>query len=271
MSVKRVGREVPNLQLYHFWSSVCSVRSRMALEEKRVKWESKYVDLFKFDQLKPDYLAINPDGVVPTLVCDGHIVRESVIINEFIEDAFPGQPPLIPSDPFLAAKMREFISKCENTMAPIALMTYFKYILPKLRNRWSDAELRAQAEKRPTKFQRDLHSRGIRGEVSKQELVQAATDIETLLDGLEATLDPGPWVVGDFSLADITIAPYMFRLSALGQDQFWSVARRPRIHAWYQQLRSRPAFQTAVSWPDENGGGYQEVGLSSTFPLKREI
>ncbi len=233
----------------------------MALEEKGVKWESRYIDLFTFDQLKPEYLAINPDGVVPTLVYNGNPIRESVIINEFINDAFPGLQ-LIPSAPLVAARMREFIRRCENTMGPIALLTYVKYILPKLRNRWSDEELRAQADRRPTKFLRDLHSRGIRGEISEQELSQAATDIETLLDSLERLLNPGPWIMGGFSLADVTIAPYMFRLSALGQDQFWSVARRPRIHAWYQQLSARPAFQLAVSWPDESGGGYQEVGLA---------
>jgi glutathione S-transferase/GST-like protein len=73
------------IELYHFWSSVCSVRCRMALEEKGVKWTSRYIDLFKFDQLKPDYLAINPDGMVPTLVHDGAPVRESTIINEYID------------------------------------------------------------------------------------------------------------------------------------------------------------------------------------------
>jgi glutathione S-transferase len=248
------------VQLYHFWSSVCSVRCRMALDEKGVKWESKYIDLFKFDQLTPEYLAINPDGVVPTLVCDGQPIRESGIINEYIDGAFPG-PSLIPTDPLRAARMREFIRTCEDALTPIALLTYVKYILPKLRNRWSDEELHKQASQRPTKFLRDLHSRGIRGEISEQELIQSSMDIEVLLDSLEAKLAPGPWIVGEFSLADVAIAPYMFRLSALGQDRFWSDERRPRIHDWYQRLSSRPAFLSAVSWPDENGGGYQEVGL----------
>ena len=79
------------VELYHFWSSVCSVRCRMALEEKGVKWTSRYIDLFKFDQLKPEYLAINPDGIVPTLVHDGEPIRESTIINEYIDAAFPGR------------------------------------------------------------------------------------------------------------------------------------------------------------------------------------
>ena len=78
---------------------------------------------------------------------------------------------------------------------------------------------------------------------------------------------PGPWIVGEqFSLADIAVAPYVFRLSALGADQFWSKDRRPNTNAWYQRLSARPAFQTAVSWPDESGGGYKEVGLRATMP-----
>ncbi len=253
---------VGTVQLYHFWSSVCSVRCRFALEEKGVRWESRYVDLFAFDQLTPDYLAINPDGVVPTLVCDGQPIRDSVIINEFIDQAFPGTP-LVPADAFAAARMREFVRSCEQALTPIALLTYVKYILPKLRRRWSDEELILQADRRPTRFLRDLHSRGIRNQIGEQELAQAGLDLELLLDQIEAMLADGPWLIGSFSLADITVAPYMFRLDALGHGRFWSAQRRPRVSDWYQRLSDRPAFQVATGWPDESGGGYQEVGLAS--------
>ena len=63
------------VELYHF-SSVCPVRCRMALEEKGVEWISRYIDLFKFEQMEPRYLAINPDGFVPTLVHNGAPVRK---------------------------------------------------------------------------------------------------------------------------------------------------------------------------------------------------
>jgi glutathione S-transferase len=48
--------------VYHFWSSVCSVKVRMCLEEKGLEWQSRF-DLFRFNQLRPEYLAINPDAV----------------------------------------------------------------------------------------------------------------------------------------------------------------------------------------------------------------
>ena len=103
---------MPTVELYHFWSSVCSVRCRMALEEKGVDWTSRYIDLFAFDQLRPEYLAINPKGVVPTLVHNGQPIRESLVINEYIDAAFEG-PRLSPSDPLKAARMREFVYACD--------------------------------------------------------------------------------------------------------------------------------------------------------------
>ena len=148
--------------------------------------------------------------------------------------------------------MREFVYACDEGFSAIVKLTMVQYILPKLRNRWGDAELRKQADRRPTRFYRDIHGRAVRGEITDAELVDARATIEDFLDLLERTLAPGPWIVGEqFSLAEIAIAPYMFRLAALGADQFWSADRRPLVSEWYRRLSARPAFQTAVSWPDE--------------------
>ena len=87
------------------------------------------------------------------------------------------------------------------------------------------------------KYYQDVHSRAVRGEITDDELAKSRETIEDLLDHLERILDRGPWVVGDqFTLADIAVAPYMFRLSALGADQFWSHNRRPKVNEWYARL-----------------------------------
>ena len=44
----------------------------------------------------------------------------------------------------------------------------------------------------------------------------------------------------------------------------WAEAARPRVSAWYGEINRRPAFQTAANWPDETGGGYEEVGLTTS-------
>ena len=254
------------IELYHFWSSVCSVKVRMCLEEKGVEWQSRYVDLFRFDQLRPEYLAINPDGVVPTLVHDGHAVHESSIINEYIDDALPG-PKLTPLSPLQRARMREFVKICDEGLPAIALPTMVKYLLPKLRKRWGDDELSKRSEQRPTEHYRGMFRRGLAGQVSEAEIQKCFERIGSILDRMETNLgSEGPWIVGEFSLADIAVAPYLFRLSALGEERFWSPTKRPHVADWYRQILERESFTKAVSWPDENGAGYEEVGLHATLP-----
>ena len=139
--------------------------------------------------------------------------------------------------------MREFVKASDDGFDGIVKLTMVKYILPKLRNRWGDEVLQEQAKRRPTKYLQDLHARAVRGEIGDAELLEARVSLEKLLDRLETTLEAKPWIAGEeLSLADISVAPFVFRLSALGQDQFWSATRRPRVHAWYAQLERRPAF-----------------------------
>jgi glutathione S-transferase len=264
------GEEIM-IELYHFWSSVCSVKVRMCLEEKELEWVSRYIDLFRFDQMTPEYLALNPDGVVPTLVHDGTPIRESSIINEYIDEAFDG-PRLAPADPRQRARMREFVRLCDDGLPAIVLPTMVKYLVPKLRKRWGDDELRKRAEQRPTEFYRRVHKRGLEGDISQQELEQCFHRLDRLLDRMEATLsENGEWIVGDFSLADIAVAPYLFRLSALGEQRFWSATKRPLVAQWYARILEREAFRVAASWPDETGGGYEEVGLKASLPTDKAV
>src|SRR5262245_6583097 len=95
------------LALYHFDRSTAAQKVRLSLAEKGLAWESHYVDpsLSKRDQHDPDYLKLNPRGVVPTLSHDGMVVRESQVILEYLEDAFP-TPPLRPASAHEQAQMR---------------------------------------------------------------------------------------------------------------------------------------------------------------------
>ena len=253
------------VELYHFWSSVCSVKARMALEEKGVAWTSRYIDLFAFDQLEPGYLALNPDGVVPTLVHDGRPVRESTIIVEYVDEAFEG-PPLQPDGAMERARMREFIRLTDDKFPAIVFPTFVKYILPKLKNRWGRPELERQAERRPAAFYRDVHGRGVRGEITDDEVETCHRTIGSILDRMERMIGEsgGPWIMGErLTLADIAIAPFFFRLLALGREDMWAEAARPGVGVWYAAIREKDSFQTAVGWPDESGGGYEEVGLTT--------
>jgi len=76
------------MKLYHNPLSSCSQKVRMVLHEKKLSWESQVIDLQKGEQFTADYLALNPNAVVPTLEDQGHTVIESTLINEYLDDAY---------------------------------------------------------------------------------------------------------------------------------------------------------------------------------------
>ena len=93
------------LELYHHNISVCAQKVRLSLYEKGLAWEERHVDLMRSEQISPAYLALNPKGVVPTIVHDGQPVIESTVILEYLEEAFP-ETPLRPVAPLDRARMR---------------------------------------------------------------------------------------------------------------------------------------------------------------------
>jgi glutathione S-transferase len=75
--------------LYNAPQSTCSQRVRFELNAKGLPFEEKKLDLLAGDQLKPDYLRLNPNGVVPTLVHDGVVVIDSSVIIEYLDEIAP--------------------------------------------------------------------------------------------------------------------------------------------------------------------------------------
>jgi maleylacetoacetate isomerase len=95
------------MKLYGFWRSLATYRVRVALALKGLKAEEVSIDLLKGKQLSDDYLAVNPQGVVPALVLDedGAPLFQSLAILEYLEETQP-QPPLLPKDPRGRARVR---------------------------------------------------------------------------------------------------------------------------------------------------------------------
>ena len=84
------------LELYHNDMSTCAQKVRATLAEKDIAWEGHELNLRTGEQHKPQFLKLNPRGVVPVLVHDGNVIIESNIIMEYLEDAFPDTKRLMP-------------------------------------------------------------------------------------------------------------------------------------------------------------------------------
>src|SRR3984885_6516295 len=89
--------------LYHWEPNANSGKPMLTLAEKGVRYESRYLDLLKFDQHQPENLRINPDGTIPAMVLGQHVLTEPTPMMEYIDEAFEGPSlrPRAPREPWL--------------------------------------------------------------------------------------------------------------------------------------------------------------------------
>ena len=83
--------EFQGLHLWHAPMSSCSQRVRIALCIKKLSWISHPIKLDRGDHAKAEYLAINPKGLVPSLINDGEVITESIDILNYIEEVWGGR------------------------------------------------------------------------------------------------------------------------------------------------------------------------------------
>lgn len=93
------------LELYTFFRSSASFRVRIALNLKGLAWTPRAVWLPAGEQAAAPYRAVNPQGLVPTLVDAGHRIAQSLAIIEYLDETRP-QPRLLPADPLGRARVR---------------------------------------------------------------------------------------------------------------------------------------------------------------------
>ncbi len=117
--------------------SSCSNRVRIALALKGVAYDYRRVDIFAGEHRKPEYLAINPLGQVPSLEIDGLRLAQSVAICEYLEETRP-DPPLLPADPSERARCRWIVEVVNAGIQPLQNRAVLMHIV----DRYGDEELR---------------------------------------------------------------------------------------------------------------------------------
>jgi maleylacetoacetate isomerase len=116
------------MQLFSFWRSLAAFRVRIALNLKGQPFEVVSTDLLKGEQFAPEYLKINPQGVVPALVLDnGTVLTQSMAILEYLDEVFP-EPKLMPADPLARARVRSLAMIVVADTHPLVVPRIRKYI-----------------------------------------------------------------------------------------------------------------------------------------------
>jgi glutathione S-transferase len=228
--------------LYNAPQSTCSQRVRFVLNAKDQKYEEKKLDLLAGDQLKPEYLALNPNGVVPTLDHDGQLVIDSTVIIEYLDEVVPDQVNFTPRDPVKRAAMRalmRFID--EMPAASVRIPTFNIAFLPRFAA-MSEEEFLAFAESKPLRKEFMLAmgrtgfpQKDMDGAMGRLRRTYERMDREIRQSG-------GPWLQGkDMTLADISLMPAIVRMNDLKRSGDW--ADLPRVGKWFDLIRAHPAFK----------------------------
>ena len=240
--------DVAGLVLHHAWKSSASRRVRLCLEEKGLAYEGRVVDMAAMEHHSAAYMAINPNGVVPTLLHDGKPLHESGTICEYLDELTP-EPRLSPPNPYDRALMRNWVRHIDERIHNLIIFNW-RHVFQATASAWSDAELAAKLRGIPSKERQESWLRVARRPYTEEEREEARAKLTTLLHRMEAALAPTGWLVGDaFSIADIAAVPFVKRIEEeIAPDQV-APAAHPLVAAWWARVQARPAYGRACIGP----------------------
>jgi maleylacetoacetate isomerase len=205
------------LQLYTFFRSSTSFRLRIALAYKGLEYESHAVSLPKMEHKAADYVALNPQGLVPALVDDaGRVYTQSLAMIEYLDETHPA-PPLLPRDPEARWYVRAVsqIIGCE--MHPLNNVRVLKYL----------------------KSAYGLDDEKVNKDWYPHWIAEGFKGLESFLIGQGRI---GTYCLGDtVTLADVCLVPQVFNAERFGCD----LAPYPTIMRIYQACLELPAVQAA--------------------------
>lgn len=231
--------------LYHWEPNANSGKPMLALMEKGVAFKSHYLDLLNFDQHKPDYLAINPQGTIPAMIHGDRVLTESTAIMEYVDAAFDG-PRLSPADPKDQWRMRWWMKFMDQWLAPsFSMIGWSVFVGPAVRSKDPEV-LKAAIDRIPLPERRVAWRKAIYGTFSDAEMKESQRRVAVGIGMLEDALSKRKWLAGDeYSLADMNGFNLGYALP-LSQPQLSNDEKTPHIMEWLRKIYERPA--TKAIW-----------------------
>src|SRR6202022_3962946 len=148
------------------------------------------------DQNDPEYMKLNPNGVVPTLVHDGKPIIESSLILYYIDDAFP-EPPLMPKHPYQRHGVRMYNKLIDdyvhNSCMILTFATAFRPAFLKMTREAWQAEINKTPLKRRAEYKRSVIEHGLDSEF----VVEALAHHNKLLAWMADSLKGGAYLAGE--------------------------------------------------------------------------
>lgn len=203
------------MKLYTFYRSSAAYRVRLALNIKRLNCEHIPKAFAKNEHRAPDYLALNPQGLIPALEHDGAVLSQSLAIIEFLDEKYP-DPPLLPADPLARAQIRSISLAIACDIHPLNNLRVLNYLRRELQ----------QSDDRVNAWYRHWITVGFTG---LEQQVRAYSGGARFCHG------------DTLSIADICLVPQVYNARRFNTD----LTPFPTLVAISTHLESLPAFAAA--------------------------
>lgn len=238
------------LELYHAEPVANSMKVLICLKEKELDFVSHYVNLLLFEQHEPEFVKINPNGQVPVLVHDGHVITESTVINEYLDDVFP-EIPLRPADPYYRAQMRIWSKFVDEYFCPALSMIGWHVMVRKVAQSLGKKRLGNVLEKIPLKEQRDKWATVAGESFTEEQLAESRRKLGVSIEKAEAILGEWNWLAGEeYTLADANSYSMIAGVERLEPD-ILNERNAPKSCGWLKRMQDRPAVQEAMNMPNK--------------------
>ena len=257
--------------LYHHGSSVCAAKVRFAMAQKELSWEGIYFDILKGEQFTPEYLKINPKAVVPTLIHNDIIIPDSTVIIEYLDQLTP-ETSVHPNDPWERAQCRYWTKAVDEDLHPACgAVTFVCSHRHTVMKNLGPAGLKDFLASTPkfsvTSNWKDQKDNFIRNGFNAPGATEKIKLYDSYLFKMEDALNNGTeWLVGNkFSIADISMTPYVNRLAMMSMRGMWENNRLPNVEKWFAKIEALPNFKKClIDWvPDELASDLLKNGAKS--------
>jgi len=222
------------------------MKVRLVMSEKEIKYKEIMLDPDSGDLSSPEYLSLNPSGVVPTLVHDNLVLSESSVIMNYIED-YCSSESLRPITAEGKARMNMWMKLADEVYFPaLGALIYATLLRPKylaLSEDVRNAIYEKNTDLNRRQMKRDLIENGLESVL----IPDSIRTIVSMLDRIEGTLDKSMYLSGDsYSLADAAITPFIYRLSLMNLLEQPEISR-PGLISWWERMKSRTSYDEVIS------------------------
>ena len=248
--------------LYDYEASPCARRVKICLMEKGISYKTQIIDLAKMEQKNPEYLRINPNGLVPAINHNGRVIFESSVIIAYLEDNFP-KIKLTPktSEGVIAAKQWEsYELAMANTYRPLMYASTMGPLQHIACTRDEFLSISAQATDNPAHlaWQGKVWDLKVLDETQKQ---QHRKTLVQFIDLVERSLENKKYLVDNaFTLADISVYPRITMLPLVGVDI--NSYAYPNVCAWIERVGKRRSIRTTYSSTEKSMVTLNDIGLT---------